>query len=233
MRWAQGFSQDEIRDLVLASIIIGFIAHIFIPFRMGIWYLNWLMASIVACGSYAIHGLSQKIFAEKLKFKTEFKLNLMFAIGSLVISVLLWVLDIPLLILVVGGVSIKKLTSYEIGRTYQGTTKAEMGKIGFVGLATNIFLAVLFKILEPLSPVFTAGVYLNLWLAMFNTLPLPQLDGLHVLAWSLIPWSILFSTELVLLLLIAFIPISFLILILIGLWLFLFLWLQKYTKVNF
>ena len=79
--------------------------------------------------------------------------------------------------------------------------------VSLAGIATNIVLAFIFALLValiglvPVIPsaaetqallqaMFGWGVFLNLMLAMFNLLPVPPLDGSHVLKYLLPPgWA--------------------------------------------
>jgi Zn-dependent protease len=183
--------------------------------------------------SYIAHEIAHKAYAEKLNFRARFVLDWRWAIMSLFVSVFSWVLGIGFIIVALGSVVISQTGASEFGKTYQRISKNEEGKIAFVGPATNVTMAVFFKFLEAVSPVFSVGVYLNLLLALFNTLPMPSLDGLKVFSWSIIPWSVLFSTELILLLLVDILSLALILPIIIGAWIFLFLWLQRYTEVRF
>ncbi|HLD38680.1 MAG TPA: site-2 protease family protein, partial [archaeon] len=54
-----------------------------------------------------------------------------------------------------------------------------------IGLAGIFFAAYL---LSPLS-IFSFAMMVNIWLAVFNMLPIPPLDGSKVLAWDKRIWA--------------------------------------------
>ena len=67
-------------------------------------------------------------------------------------------------------------------------------KVAIAGPAANLFLALIFGLLiritvvnealyflMPLIPLFVAIVFINILLALFNLLPIPPLDGSHIL----------------------------------------------------
>lgn len=74
-------------------------------------------------------------------------------------------------------------------------TRKEGGVIGLSGPLTNILLAGMFLVVGAVGRIVGAiganGVFINLWLAFFNLLPLPPLDGSKVFSWNPIIWAIL------------------------------------------
>ena len=72
--------------------------------------------------------------------------------------------------------------------------KYGQAKVAIAGPAANLFLALIFGLLiritvanealyflMPLIPLFVAIVFINILLALFNLLPIPPLDGSHIL----------------------------------------------------
>ena len=41
--------------------------------------------------------------------------------------------------------------------------------------------------------LFSLAVFVNLWLAIFNMLPIPPLDGSKVLSWNKVIWASFFA----------------------------------------
>ena len=89
------------------------------------------------------------------------------------------------------------------GATYIYTPymgRRENGIISLVGPLTNVALAFAFLLAAPLilltlPPTVAAmlimqGIGINLWLALFNMLPIGPLDGKKVLDWSLPIWAV-------------------------------------------
>lgn len=71
-------------------------------------------------------------------------------------------------------------------------TRRQSGIIGLAGPATNIAIASCFFPLSYLSGLIgdigVWGTLINLWLAFFNLLPFPPLDGGKVFSWSPAAW---------------------------------------------
>jgi len=72
-------------------------------------------------------------------------------------------------------------------------TRHESGLIGLAGPATNIVIASCFFPLSYLSGLIgkigSWGALINLWLAFFNLLPFPPLDGEKVFSWKPAVWA--------------------------------------------
>ncbi|MDO8340218.1 MAG: site-2 protease family protein [Candidatus Burarchaeum sp.] len=89
------------------------------------------------------------------------------------------------------------------GATYIYTPymgRRESGIISLVGPLTNVALAFAFLLAAPLillalpplvaEMLIAQGIGINLWLALFNMLPIGPLDGKKVLDWSLPIWAV-------------------------------------------
>ncbi len=67
-------------------------------------------------------------------------------------------------------------------------TQEQHGKISLAGPLTNLGLAALFFPLQSFSGILglmgAFGVIINLWLALFNLLPVPPLDGSKLFRWK-------------------------------------------------
>jgi len=82
--------------------------------------------------------------------------------------------------------------------------RRQSGMVSLAGPLTNVALAALFLLSWPLlflllpeaiaSLALAQGVYINLWLAFFNMLPIYPLDGSKVLACSMPVWAVTTGT---------------------------------------
>jgi len=69
------------------------------------------------------------------------------------------------------------------------------GIISIMGPVTNIAIAAGFMAANVFSPseLFQLGAHINIWLAIFNMLPVPPLDGSKVFAWDKRIWLAFFA----------------------------------------
>jgi len=101
-----------------------------------------------------------------------------------------------------GAVMISNRYMTRLGFRFVHLTREDMGKIAVMGPVINILLAFVFKafqILSPESTILQMGIVINIFLATFNLLPFPPLDGSKVFNWSRILWVLLFFGSVVLL----------------------------------
>jgi len=80
-------------------------------------------------------------------------------------------------------------------------TRRENGLISMSGALMNIILGVIFAymiFIPTLAELGWIGFRVNIFLAMFNLIPVPPLDGSKVLAWNVGVWAILFTVCMIL-----------------------------------
>jgi Zn-dependent protease len=193
------FSQVEVKDILVAYLGLGvafFIAFVGIGTVLSLGLGNFFVASpgqlspfevlgisLIAVGpGFVLHELSHKFTARRYGYWAEFRMWPLGLLIALVTSTLGFIFAAP-------------------GATYisgVNITKPENGRISIAGPLTNVAVALVFF---PL-PVFAGGfwgdlgyygVFINIWLALFNMLPIMPLDGAKVFSWSKIRWVLLFA----------------------------------------
>ena len=184
------FSREEISDIIIAVVVLTVLYAISVTRPMG-WSKENLMLfipiSFVAVGlGFILHELGHKFVAQHFGFKSEFrKWN-----SGLILGI------------------ISSLSGYMIfapGAVYFGSygrmvTDEENGKISIAGPLVNILLAILFLSItmfmrnfvsmnNNVSYILLLTAYLafrvNSYLAVFNLIPIPPLDGSKVITWNL------------------------------------------------
>ncbi len=135
--------------------------------------LTLLLAGLTVGIGFLAHEMAHKVVAQRYGCYAEFKsFN-----GMLVLAVLMsffgFVFAAPGAVFINGYVNIEK-----------------NGKISLSGPLTNLILAALFFILNMIistgfwSQVFGYGFMINTWLALFNMIPVWNLDGTKILMWN-------------------------------------------------
>jgi Zn-dependent protease len=190
----RAFSTTEVRDITIAYLGLGL--AFFISFGGGIggalasnaFQPLGLAVSLLAVGpGFVLHELSHKFTARRYGHWAEFRMWPLGLLLALVTSLFGIIFAAP-------------------GATYisgMNISKEENGKISIAGPLTNVLVALAF------APVFFLstntgvallgffGVYINVFLAIFNMLPLMPLDGAKVFGWNKAIWSALFFPLLV------------------------------------
>ena len=184
------FTSTEIRDLLIAFFVISLCFGIANTGRNMTALLNLLPMIMVGVGlGFILHELGHKFVSMKYGYWAEFKLwpqGLLFAI---VTSFFGFVFAAP------GAVY-----------TYANHITDEInGKISIAGPVVNIVLALIFlAIATAVYPsalksnstslivfiVCSLGYSINSFLAVFNLLPIGNLDGSKVLRWNAVIWVI-------------------------------------------
>ena len=176
-------SNIEIRDLLISWLILGF-CFALILFH-SISPSGFIIALIGLGVGFICHELSHKFVAQKLGFRAEFRLWQTGLIIALVCAFISMFSPIGFLFAAPGAVYILSYTS-----------KREGGLISIAGPSANIVLALIFYaiFIHSSGLVKDIGYYwtvINIWLAAFNLLPIPPLDGSKIFAWNIPVWAML------------------------------------------
>jgi Zn-dependent protease len=183
------FSFIEVRDIVVAWLALG-VAFTFTRFTFfgglalnGLAFSVWLGISLVTVGpGFVFHELSHKFVAQRYGFWAEFRMWPMGLVLALVTSLLGLIFAAP-------------------GATYisgQNISVEENGRISIAGPLVNVVIAAAFLPLWLFSSngllldIGFLGSYINIFLALFNLLPLGPLDGSKVWRWSKAIWAATF-----------------------------------------
>ena len=175
------FSGIEVRDLAVSALVITLIfvyPYILtpqIPLLFAVYFL------FIGLG-FVIHEVAHKFMAIRLGALSEFRMwgqGLAFAVMMRVIG---------------GPIFIAPGATYWAKRF---ATAGDYGKVSAAGPVSNIVLALLFLAMTPALPFMAIGAEINLYLAIFNLIPFPPLDGSKVISWNPAIWAGLFGFALV------------------------------------
>ena len=183
------FTLSEVRDLIIAFIVISLCFAIVNAGRDISGILSILPIVMVGVGAgFILHELGHKFVSMKYGYWAEFKLWPQGLIFALVTSFFGFVFAAP------GAVyTYANYMTYEIN-----------GKISIAGPVVNIILALVFLAIataiypsafysETSSLIFVicaVGYSINSFLAVFNLLPIGNLDGSKVLTWNFGIWIV-------------------------------------------
>ena len=193
------FTRNEIRDLIIAFIVISIAFAISSVGLDAYGLLSILPIIMVGVGiGFLLHELGHKYVAMEYGYWSEFKawpLGLVIALATAFIG---WVFAAP-----------------GVVHTYADNMTDEInGKISIAGPMANMVLALIFivtaaliypfksylAIIQLIYLICTVGFSVNSFLAAFNLLPFYSLDGIKVLKWNTKIWIIIFSIAAIMLL---------------------------------
>ena len=174
------FSKIEVRDIAIAVAVLT--AAFTIMFGRRAWFsddvlvntLWWVLVSfILVMLSFMLHEFGHKFTAQKFGAWSEFRMYPTGLVICLVASFLGFLFAAP------GAVYIRGYITEEMN-----------GKISIAGPAVNIVISVIALVLYLViwnglsAGIFFLLAYMNAFLALFNLLPIPPLDGSKVMAWN-------------------------------------------------
>ncbi len=169
------------KELAISALVIAFV----FAYNMigGIPPLSLLLVSLIAVSTgFVFHELAHKLTAQRFGCWAEYRMWELGLIGAL------------FLVVVTGLLFIAPGAVY-IAPGYFGISRREDGIISASGATANLALAVLFLLFG-----FRFGAAINAWLALFNMLPFPPLDGSKVIRWNVAVWGVLVAASVLLLL---------------------------------
>jgi len=181
----------EVVDLAISWLVISLCFSARGIYNDATRFSTLFASSLIAVGlGFLLHELMHRTVAKSFACHAEYR---MWPLGLLLALALAMVSRGSLIFAAPGAVYIVPLayspyiSSEQLRRIY--------GLIALAGPMANLVLALVFYLVLGLSlhPFmdFTAvvGLRVNLWLAAFNLLPIPPLDGVNVVRWSPVIWG--------------------------------------------
>jgi len=191
-----GFETQEIKEILISTIALGFIfAYPNIDLMIIALYIFVLGISFVP------HELAHKFMAMKYGAYARYEMwkqGLAFALLLAVITGGGFVFAAP------GAVVI--YTQFMSKRGYHEIyiTEKKNAYISLVGPGMNVLVALLFFLASPLVSgeflglIVAMVIHVNLFLALFNMIPMHPLDGSKIFAWDKKVWLAMFALVFVL-----------------------------------
>ncbi|HLC74230.1 MAG TPA: hypothetical protein VJH88_00060 [Candidatus Nanoarchaeia archaeon] len=190
------FSHTELRDLAIATVIIGFV------FSFGDWggesvdifvgIRHFIITLFLAAISLFFHEAAHRVMALLIGYKAEFKLWWGGLVASLII---VFISDGKIPLALPGGVVNAILVRQRLGEFRYGLNYWENGLIALYGPLANLALAFFAKVglaIFPESYFLNQLLFLNIIMAICTMLPIPPLDGISTFFGSRVVYILAF-----------------------------------------
>jgi Zn-dependent protease len=204
------FTIREVGDMLVSIVALGFLFSFspgFLP-EGSPWLMNLLMATLLSGVVWTLHVAAQKLMARRYECRTIYFMSPHFIAVSVLLTLFISVMSFGQFVLVVaavGFVNVSTKYSMRLGYKFMGLTLKETGEVAVAGWIANVLFALLLKVLHPAYPAFfTYFIEMNLWVALFNLLPIPPLDGSKILSWNVAAWVVSLALSITLLLTLPF-----------------------------
>ncbi len=181
------FGKNELMQILISWLVLSFCFSTGAIMHPKLLAVTFFIAMLTLGLGFVVHEMSHKFIAQKLGYWAEYRLWIEGLLLALIFSLLtrgIFVFAAP------GAVYITPLVYFE---SYYDSRR-DNGLISVAGPLSNVVLALTFFIFKLFIPLFhtvwNLGYQVNLWLALFNLIPIPPLDGSKVFAWNKLFWAV-------------------------------------------
>lgn len=176
------FTRKELGWLALSILIMMFIVGFddgLPEFNLAHYSANMLLSLIAVLVAVIVHESSHRIVAPNLGYKLEFRPFFFGLLGGLILSFMSYG---KIIFLAYGSFYLNIMEKHRLGyfRHYVGFF--DNGKVAVAGPIANLIAAMIFKSMLFLPEALVSKlVFVNVLFAITNMLPIPPLDGAHVM----------------------------------------------------
>lgn len=170
----------EKRGLIITIAVLAFIFSFrewgTETFDITIGTKNLIVSVVLVAIAMLVHEVTHRVIALWLGYRTQFKAWITGLVVGLVVS---FVSNGYLVFIAPGQLVFTHLTAHRLGKGYYELTYKHLGWIAMSAPIANILFAVLLKIVYVATgiPVIQKLMMINIWIALFDMLPIPPFNG--------------------------------------------------------
>lgn len=185
----------ELRDISISALVLAFVfafanTRTFDIIEFG----NLMILSLLSvCIAFIFHELGHRQIARYFDCHAEYRLWKKGIKIALILVLATKLIGIPFIFAALGAVVIYPRA--DLWGNVKPLSRKENGLISISGPLINVTLAIILLVINYsmnftgfLLQLVNFSIQINLWLAFFNLLPIPPLDGFKVFLWSKTNW---------------------------------------------
>lgn len=175
------FSKSEMISLAITIPVLAFVVSFTewgtTEFNISMGLFNFFNALLIVTAIILVQESAHKLFALTAGHRTEYK---HWTIGLVIALVIVFFSNGMIKFMAAGGILMTHMAVHRIGRFRYGPNFNVMGWIAMTGPLSNIFLAIVFKLLASVAPnaaIFAKAMNIAILFAVFNMIPFPPFNG--------------------------------------------------------
>ena len=185
------FNKKEIRDLTISTVVL---ALAFSGFFQSFSFWSLLTSLVVVVFVFISHEMAHRTLAQHYGFSANYR---MWTFG-LILGLISALLPGGIIFAAPGAVYItpyKREFAFRVARL----TRKQHGLINLAGPLTNIVIGISLVLLSFFISLelFVLTARISFFLAMFNLIPVPPLDGSKIIGWNSKLWALAFGASLI------------------------------------
>ena len=175
---------------MVSGVVLSFCFSLYSLFRGGLYVFIWaFLAALFTVGvGFLVHEVCHKLTAQRFGLMAMYK---MWEVG-LILALALSLATMGRFVFAAPGAVLISAPAY----WYEVIpTQRQRGLIALSGPLSNLGLSLVFASLVLFAPIDSflslvgrMGFVVNLWLAAFNLIPIPPMDGHKVFSWNILLW---------------------------------------------
>lgn len=193
-----GWEVREKRDILITILVLSFIFGYNDgqqDFELAHWLLNYIKTLFIVAVTVLVFDAGMKLAALQQGFRAEYR---MWPQGLAMGVIIALLTKGRFFLLLPGGLVLHHMMILRLGKFRYGLNTVAQGVIAAAGPVANLILATaalaLSAQLNILPGFFSQVAAINLWFLIYQLLPIPKLNGIHIFFMSRLAYVFIFAT---------------------------------------